>query len=34
MQVTVLAAALVLSGLAQPVVRPIRDAILFVVPGS
>jgi Zn-dependent protease len=34
MQMTVLAAALVLSGLAQPVVRPIRDAILFVVPGS
>jgi Zn-dependent protease len=33
-QVTVVAAALVLSGVAQPIVRPIRDAILFVVPGS
>lgn len=33
-QVTVLAAALVLSGVAQPVVRTIRNAILFVVPGS
>jgi Zn-dependent protease len=33
-QVSVLAAALVLSGLVQPIVRPIRDAILFVLPRS
>jgi Zn-dependent protease len=33
-QVTIVAAALVLSGVAQPIVRPIREAILFVVPGS
>jgi Zn-dependent protease len=33
-QVTVLAAALVLSGVARPIVQPIRNAILFVVPGS
>ena len=32
-QVTVLAAVLVLSGVVQPVVRPIRDAIHYVVPG-
>jgi Zn-dependent protease len=33
-QIGVLAAALVLSGVVQPVVRPIREAILYVVPGS
>jgi len=33
-QISVLAAALVLSGVVQPVVRPIREAILYVVPGS
>jgi Zn-dependent protease len=33
-QVTVLAAALVLTGVARPIVQPIRNAILFVVPGS
>ena len=33
-QASVLAAVLVLSGVVQPVVRPIRDAILYFVPGS
>jgi hypothetical protein len=33
-QVTVVAAALVLMGVAQHIVRPIRDAILYFVPGS
>jgi Zn-dependent protease len=34
LHVTVLVAGLVLSGVVQPVVRPIRDAILSILPGS